>query len=168
MVREPRVPLHSCLGTSCDSGGCWLTASSPLIKRPQMRGLTERLNPDRLKSSLCEECASTNRLYMEVKFRRLPAKRRIWVHREALISSSQLPLSKFVLVPGIQKSTGTQLPNSKHDPASTPVTEPHPNKTEVDCAVRNKNMTHTHLFLFFLDKKKCYMHTIFYKSDFQE
>lgn len=127
MVREPRVPLHSCLGTLSDSGGRWLTASSPLIKRPEMRA-SQRLNPDRLKSSLCEECASTNRLYTEVKFRRLSAKRRIWVHRKALISSSQLPLSKFFLVPGIQKSTGTQLPNSKHDPASTPVTEPHPNK----------------------------------------
>lgn len=90
----------------------------PLPKRPEPKASHREAKSRRTEARLVWGVCINKKLYT-VTLRRIPAKRRIHVHRKVL-TSFQLPPSKFFLVCGIRKSAGTQLPNSEHDPARIP------------------------------------------------
>lgn len=88
-------------------------------------------------------------------------------------SNVLIPTLSFKILPshGIQKSTGTQLPNSENDSAR--IRKPQHlllnhtfwRDTEVDCTEKKKIPTLT-CFYFSLIKKNLHAYHFFYKSDF--
>lgn len=113
--RELKVLLHSCLRDFVRQLSVVVYDLSP---KDWMWGPHREAKSRRTEARLVWGVCINKRLHT-VTLRRIPAKRRIQVHRKVL-TSFQLPPSKFFLVCGIRKSAGTQLPNSEHDPARIP------------------------------------------------
>lgn len=177
MVREPSFPCVHVWGISCNIWRCWFTASSgkgtsTFHQDLRPRGLSKRPSHD-LKCGLCVRSPWVVFFKGGYTQKDISNKKTLGSQEG---SKFLIPTLSFKILPsyGIQKSTGTQLPNLENDSAR--IRKPQHlllnhtswRDTEVDCTEKKKIPTLTCFYFSLIKKKFTCIPFFFTKVIFQE